>query len=145
MKIIDNTKRAAANKLIDYILADPEQNIKKAMDRLDALLPNSLFAAQCDGIKQAVDEKNNWYQLILRVAALNPEVAPAFLKALLTEANIIAWDEQEKNREKYGCNIPWAMLIDPTSACNLECIGCWAADYGNALNLSYEELDDVVN
>lgn len=144
MNVISNVKRTSMNKLIDYIVADPEVNIAKAVNTLDTFLPDSLFQAQRNAIKQAVDDKNNWYRLLLRASELNPKVAPEFLKALLTEANIIAWDEQEKNREKYRCNIPWAILLDPTSACNLECIGCWAADYGNSLNLSYEELDDIV-
>lgn len=34
--------------------------------------------------------------------------------------------------------------MDPTSACNLKCTGCWAAEYGNRLNLSYDELNRVV-
>jgi MoaA/NifB/PqqE/SkfB family radical SAM enzyme len=34
--------------------------------------------------------------------------------------------------------------MDPTSACNLHCTGCWAAEYGNKLNLSYEQLDDII-
>ena len=25
------------------------------------------------------------------------------------------------------CNVPWAILMDPTAACNLKCTGCWAA------------------
>ena len=36
------------------------------------------------------------------------------------------------------------MLVDPTSACNLHCTGCWAAEYGNKLNLSLEELDSII-
>lgn len=35
----------------------------------------------------------------------------------------------------------WAILLDPTSACNLHCTGCWAAEYGNRLNLSLETFD----
>ena len=34
--------------------------------------------------------------------------------------------------------------MDPTSACNLHCTGCWAAEYGNKLNLSLDELDDII-
>ena len=37
------------------------------------------------------------------------------------------------------------MLIDPTSACNLHCNGCWAAEYGNKLNLSFETLDSLIS
>lgn len=33
-----------------------------------------------------------------------------------------------ENREKYKCNIPWLILFDPTSACNMHCIGCWAKE-----------------
>lgn len=35
--------------------------------------------------------------------------------------------------------------MDHTSACNLHCTGCWAAEYGNKLNLTYEEMDSVIN
>jgi MoaA/NifB/PqqE/SkfB family radical SAM enzyme len=34
--------------------------------------------------------------------------------------------------------------MDPTSACNLKCTGCWAAEYGNKLNLSIETLDNII-
>ena len=59
-------------------------------------------------------------------------------------ANIIGWPVQEKLRKAYNCNIPWAILLDPTSACNLHCTGCWAAEYGNKLNLSFEEIDSII-
>ena len=47
-------------------------------------------------------------------------------------------------KETYGCNIPWAILLDPTSACNMHCTGCWAAEYGNRLNLSLETIDSII-
>ena len=34
--------------------------------------------------------------------------------------------------------------MDPTSTCNLHCTSCWAAEYGNKLNMSYEELDSII-
>ena len=46
--------------------------------------------------------------------------------------------------EKYNCNIPWAVLLDPTSACNLHCTGCWAAEYGHQLNLSLDDIDSII-
>lgn len=47
-------------------------------------------------------------------------------------------------REVHNCNIPWLILMDPTSACNLHCTGCWAAEYGNKLNLTFDEMDSIV-
>ena len=34
--------------------------------------------------------------------------------------------------------------MDPTSACNLKCTGCWAAEYGHQLSLSNELLDRII-
>ncbi len=51
---------------------------------------------------------------------------------------------QQKLREELGTNLPWTILFDPTSACNLKCTGCWAAEYGHKLNLTFEEMDSIV-
>ena len=48
-------------------------------------------------------------------------------------------------RAKYQCNVPWLILMDPTSACNLKCTGCWAAEYGYKLNLTLEEMDNLIS
>ena len=61
----------------------------------------------------------------------DPDVLKATFMNFFLNANIIGWPKQEQNRKKYNCNIPWAILLDPTSACNLHCTGCWAAEYGN--------------
>lgn len=42
------------------------------------------------------------------------------------------------------CNIPWVVLLDPTSACNLKCKGCWAAEYGYKSNLSLDEMRKII-
>jgi MoaA/NifB/PqqE/SkfB family radical SAM enzyme len=58
--------------------------------------------------------------------------------------NFVGWPIQEANRKKYDFNIPWAILMDPTSACNLKCTGCWAAEYDKNSSLSYETLDSII-
>lgn len=67
--------------------------------------------------------------------------------AILTlgyETGFNGYKTAQENCKKYDCNIPWIILMDPTSACNLHCTGCWAAEYGNKLNLSYESMDKIV-
>ena len=145
MGATDAMKKAAITKLMNYLLADPEKNINKIMDTLEPLLPKSLFPSQRESIRNAIEQKNNWYQLIMKIMTdINPEVRDDLLKTFVIDANLLAWTQQEKSRKKYECNIPWAILLDPTSACNLHCTGCWAADYGNALNLSYDDIDSII-
>ncbi len=49
-----------------------------------------------------------------------------------------------ENRVKYQCNIPWLILFDPTSACNMPLRGLLAGEYGNKNNLSFEDMDKIV-
>ena len=145
MKATDHIKRAAYEKAVDYLLADPENHIVKIMDLLDKAAPADLFASQRAAFRGAIDEKSNWYQLLMHIMNdLNPEVRNSFIKTLIIDGNLMAWPVQEANRDKYQCNIPWAILLDPTSACNLHCTGCWAGEYGNKLNLSLEEIDSII-
>ena len=144
MKPMDFAKRTAANKLVDYLCADPENRMAATMDKVNALVPEALFTEQRRAFTAAIESKNNMYQLLMRVMGLNPAVRNDLIKTFLVDANLIAWGTQEKMREKYQCNIPWAILLDPTSACNLHCTGCWAAEYGHKLNLTYDEIDSII-
>lgn len=145
MRPMDFAKRTAANKLVDYLCADPENNMSKVMDKINAICPDALFPAQREAFTKVMsDPDNNMYQLMMRIMNLNPAVRNDMIKTVLVESNLIAWGIQEKMREKYRCNIPWAILLDPTSACNLHCTGCWAAEYGHKLNLSYDEIDSII-
>ncbi len=49
-----------------------------------------------------------------------------------------------EKRKEYACNVPWLILMDPTSSCNMKCKGCWASEYGHNQSLTFEELDDII-
>lgn len=131
-----------------YIEKDPERNLPKLMEWVDKLAgtgPDS-FQEQRDAFRAVInDPDNNMHQLIMNtLQGVDNGVLKAFFVNFFLNANIIGWPIQEKFRKKYNCNIPWAILLDPTSACNLHCTGCWAAEYGNKLNLSFEEIDSII-
>ena len=146
MKASDQIKRAAYERVFDYLLKDPDTNITKVMDMLDKVSPNYPFGPQRKAFRNAIDNDNNWHQLIMKILdETNPQVLNKLLKTLIIDCNLMAWPEQEKNRKEMKCPIPWAILMDPTSACNLHCTGCWAAEYGHKQNLTYEEMDSIIN
>jgi MoaA/NifB/PqqE/SkfB family radical SAM enzyme len=91
------------------------------------------------------DPSNKWHQYLYRF--LDEADTNVIRTAFMNLAFESAWygtKQIRRNREKYNCNIPWTILIDPTSACNLHCTGCWAAEYGNQLNLTYDQLDSII-
>jgi len=134
----------AINQALNYLEGNPEENIPKLMSMVDKLTPKDWYAGQRDAIRTAITEKNNWYQMILRVYDLDPGVRKAFFQNFLFNASLKGSAIQEEVSAREDCNVPWAILLDPTSACNLHCTGCWAAEYGNRLNLSLEDIDSIV-
>ena len=130
-----------------YIEKNPKDNLRKLMtwvDRIAGEGPDS-FEEQRKVIWDILDHpESNMYQLIMRVIEeVDPEVVKTVFSNFFLNAAILGWPKQEKLRAEYNCNIPWAILLDPTSACNLHCTGCWAAEYGNKLNLTFDEIDSI--
>lgn len=134
----------ALNKALDYIEGSPEENIPKLMELVDKFSPDGWYESQRSAIRNVIEKKNNWYQLILRIYQLDTGVRKAFFQNFLFNASLKGSAIQEEVKEREGCNVPWAILLDPTSACNLHCTGCWAAEYGHRLNMSLETIDSII-
>lgn len=148
MGFTDQIKKTTLRTAFNYLEKNPEENAPKLLDWVDRLAgdgPDS-FPTQRAAFRQVLaDPQNNMYQLIMSVLNdIDKDVLKATFENFFLNANIIGWPKQEEFRKKYQCNIPWAILLDPTSACNLHCTGCWAAEYGNKLNLSFEEIDSII-
>lgn len=148
MSIQDRLKKTALKTAYSYLEKDPEKNVVKLLDWVDMLAGDGeeSFAEQRAAFRSVItDPDNNMYRLIMDILQnTDRDVVKAVFENFFVNANIIGWPKQEEMRAKYGCNIPWAILLDPTSACNLHCTGCWAAEYGNKLNLSFGEIDDII-
>ena len=93
----------------------------------------------------AKDPNSKWTHYTERLLReTDPHILKTFLLNAGYEAGFRGYKTSCELKKRYGCNIPWIILMDPTTACNLHCTGCWAAEYGNRLNLSYEEMDKVI-
>ncbi|MFR8549066.1 MAG: radical SAM protein [Lachnospiraceae bacterium] len=149
MSIANELKRTTLKTAFHYLEKDPEKNAVKLMELVDKFAGNGpdSFPKQREAFRSVLeDPQNNMYQLIMSVLKdIDKDVLKATFENFFFNANIVGWPKQEENRKKYGCNIPWAILLDPTSACNLHCTGCWAAEYGNKLNLTFDEIDSIIS
>ena len=135
--------KAALSTAMNYISGDPEKNLPKLLGFIESI---GWGKEQTDVFHKILDDPENvWYKYLMNLwHDIDNDVLKATFRNFGLNASLFGYAEQEKNAEKYGCNIPWAILLDPTSACNLHCTGCWAAEYGNKLNLSFEEIDSII-
>lgn len=143
-KVKTSAITASVSTALKYLEKDPETNIPKLMDLVDKVAPEGWYEPQRKAFRETIARKDNWYQLILKFWELDPGVREAFFKNFIVNASLAGSATQQLIREEEGCSVPWAILLDPTSACNLHCTGCWAAEYGNRLNLSFDEMDSIV-
>ena len=145
MNASNTLKKLGLEQTFNYIFKDPDKNMEKIMDWADTFSKGD-FASQRKAIREAIENPEHPYYSYVRkiFKEVDPNVAKTLAVNLFINASLIGWPKEEELRKKYDCNIPWAILLDPTSACNLHCTGCWAAEYGHKLNLTYDEIDDII-
>ena len=147
MSIKQNVEITALRKVYTWLDQDPVNRLPKLGGYIDSYIPaGSTLGGQLEAIKSVLgDSENNWYRLIFSIfTEIDSDVRRTIFENFVINATVRAGEIHDKLTAQYDCNIPWAILMDPTSACNLRCVGCWAAEYGNRLNLSYEELDSII-
>ena len=95
--------------------------------------------------KIAYDRDSKWAKFADRVIRdSDPHVLSTLILNAAYEGGFRGFKTSQELSKEYQCNIPWIVLMDPTSACNMHCIGCWAAEYGYKQNLSFEVMDKVL-
>lgn len=132
-------------KAVRLLQKNPDKAIPLFLGGID-LVARGEMPSQRRVIRDNLENKDsNVYQLTMRALnELDNDLFEELACNFAINSSFKGWQKQIKLREELDCNIPWAILLDPTSTCNLKCTGCWAADYGNQLNLSYDDIDSII-
>ena len=142
--------RLAFSKAIDVVLKDVDKNreeaIVKIVDLMQKYMGDEKLDLDYDNIRKMIRDKDGAFNKYINkvLDEIDPHVAKMHALNLGYEAFFHGTKTIRKMREVHQCNVPWLILMDPTSACNLHCTGCWAAEYGNKLNLTFDEMDNLI-
>lgn len=146
----EKAQRATASLAFDgiykYIKRDPEKNLVKLVDTAERFAGSMFPKKNFDAFREVVNDKDSvWHTYAMRfINEIDGDVLKSMFLSLGLGAGINGTKAVRANREKYQCNIPFLMLLDPTSACNRKCKGCWSAEYGHLLNLTLDEMRSVI-
>lgn len=142
----ENLQSFAVKKALDYVTEAPDKSIPKLLAWADKFDKENFHKAARESLHNVIDHPDNhWYRLIRSLwTDIDDGVRKTAFENFIINSYLIGASRQNKAKLEHNCNIPWAILMDPTSACNLHCTGCWAAEYGNKLNMSYETLHDII-
>ena len=149
-KFTHMSARKAASLAVDVLLNKVNKDnrgggVVKVIDFVEKYMSGEDFV-DFSYARKIVSDKNTALNKYLNktLDEVDPFVAKTTILNLGFESMLYGTKTMHKMKELHKCNVPWLILMDPTSACNLHCTGCWAAEYGNKLNLSYDQLNDVV-
>ena len=142
-------QRKMFEAILDSVIKHSNSDRTKAIKQLVDLVKKTMYdiwgsaTYEMFGFSSKPDSK--WIKYIDNLLNdVHPNIIKA--KALNTayEAGYRGFRIAQDMKKKHDINIPWIILVDPTSACNLKCTGCWSAEYGHLIQLSYEELDRII-
>ena len=126
--------RTTASKIIDVLVNNIEKDREKEMLKLIDLMEKYMSGEKLDidygKVKDMTCNKDcalNQY-LNRLLDELDPNVVKTTVLNFGFEAMLHGTKTIRKMRTVHNCNIPWLILMDPTSACNLHCTGCWATE-----------------
>lgn len=148
--IVKKAERQAFSLVIDKILKDlredREGSLLKLVDLTQKFMGDNFRQESYEGARKMIQNPDHkWMRYVNRLLdEIDPHVAKMTALNLGYQAAFEGTKTIREMREVHNCNIPWLILMDPTSACNLRCTGCWAAEYGHKLNLTCEELDNII-
>ena len=140
-----NVKTIALNQLINYIATDPLNKLPKIMELAKKLDRKGNYLQLFSVISAALsDENSHWHKLVENLFHnVDSKVIRKLAECFAINTTLVGKPIREKYKAKYSIKVPWAILMDPTSACNLSCTGCWAAQYEKEQNLPYAVLDSI--
>lgn len=138
-------QKKTVDLLLQYVATDPLEKLPMMFSMAEKLDKGGLHQSQIDVMKKEIlNEDSIWRTFVEDLFKdVDVKLIQKAVECLFVNSNLQGGAMTEEAREKYDCNIPWAILMDPTSACNLKCIGCWAAEYGGDNNMSFETLDSI--
>lgn len=144
----DSIKKAAAefalDKAVKYLTKDPEKNLFTILNILEKA---AIIPYHKDMVKAVRNHFQNNPQVMEQAkrVASNPKMLYNLLNSWVINGTFLARPKREKIGRELGVLVPAAILIDPTSACNLRCDGCWAGEYSKADRLEPELFNRIIN
>ena len=124
-KLVHFAADKTISSILKYIDKEPQKNLLKILNIVEKtfkMYPKENYAK----MKKAVLDDSNAHTILAKniLRDVDHNLIKSLLLSLGVHAGFYGTKIVRANREKYKCNIPWIILFDPTSACNLKCKGC---------------------
>lgn len=136
---------AAIRQGLGYISKSPEKNIFKVLDWSKKIARDPYHKQMIESVRGVLQEPGSpWPEFMVSAFTdIHPKIRDTIAINFFVNGGFLGVPKQHEVAEKLGASVPFAVLMDPTSRCNLRCTGCWAGEYKGD-DLSLEVMDRVL-
>ncbi len=144
----DSVKKIAAefalDRAVNFITKDPEKNLFELLDFIEkvAITPGHKDAVRA--VKDHFRDNPPIMEQTKRIAS-NPKMLTNLINSWVVNGTFLGKTKRDQISREIGVSVPQLLLIDPTSACNLRCEGCWAGEYSKTDQLEPELFSRIIN
>ncbi len=136
--------RQAGKMVSSFIRNADEEKFAKLLNTLSAFTKEPSKS----GLKKLADmaeEKHpmisNWVRLFRRSS---PKSVEKLINNLIINEFALGEPIRQKKMHEYKVVLPKLVVISPTYACNLNCVGCYAGLYGRKYELTKDEVASII-
>ncbi len=145
----DYAKRYAAEKLLEQVLkyleGDPDTNIPRLLKVMETLAYLPVHKDTVRNIRYNYENNTALRTYFNRMfTETDRGMRHRLMCNFVVNSLLLSFQHRKQVEEKEGIHVPYTILIDPTSACNLKCTGCWAGEYSKHDELEPELLDRIL-
>lgn len=148
----DSAKKAAIGKALELALKHAKRDSMDGLMDIIGLFENHM-PSNDDGTngfahaREILGDPNSKWTIFAN--SILHDVSINIIKTILLNGS---YEAGYKGREiakdfkiKYQTNIPLAIVLDPTSSCNLNCSGCLKVSSDGSQYLTYDEMDNIIS
>ena len=121
--MVESTKAFGVKQVLRYIDKNPDKNIPKLLSWMERYDKNGQLTHTIQTVRKSIEDKNsNWSKLVKSLwTDVDDGVRRKIFENFVINASLIGSPRQIQIGKENDCNVPWAILMDPTSACNMHC------------------------
>ncbi len=149
LSMFDQARGFVSARLLDHLARaiedGKEKDLAALFSKISTLAPSRYHKAGFEKLSLMVQENDPFVEVFKRTfRELHPHVRKMFIANFLVNFIVLGRGIRDREEKSRRLHLPNFMVISPTMRCNLHCRGCYAAEYGNQEELSFDELDRVL-
>jgi len=149
ISLIDKTKGFLSLKLINNITSRMQEGdiegVADVFESLGRIAPAKYHRESFRLLANKIRNNDPFAQPFFRlVRELDTHCLQKLMQNVFVNFMVIGRAIRDRKQKEYGVHLPNFMVISPTMKCNLHCKGCYAAEYDQSNDMTFEEMDKIL-